>query len=266
MTSSCAWLRRLLAVLLIFLISPLAAYPAAQEAGQIAALLPAGMLNNNPAKVKQVVAWNDDLKTDKTGRMRVGLKDGSILSLGSDSELKVVQHDAASQQTELQLNYGRLRSRVVSLTKTGSKFEVRTPTAVAGVIGTDFFLNQMPNGALQLIVYSGHVKLTGLGALAGQTVTVPAGQMVETNSNSIGTPQPTPNGVQQDSIASTSVEGTAAAAAETGGSHMVRNILIMLGVAAVGTAVGITTTSSRDHTQTPTPTPPPNRPPTVGGR
>ena len=39
--------------------------------------------------------------------MRAGLTDGSILSVGSNSELRVVQHDAASQQTSLEMNYGK---------------------------------------------------------------------------------------------------------------------------------------------------------------
>jgi hypothetical protein len=43
--------------------------------------------------------WNDLLQTEHTGRVRAGLKDGSILSVGSDSELRIVQHDSAAQQT-----------------------------------------------------------------------------------------------------------------------------------------------------------------------
>ena len=57
--------------------------------------------------------WNDLLKTEQKGRLRAGLTDGSILSLGSNSELRVVQHDAASQQTSLEMNLGKVRSKVV---------------------------------------------------------------------------------------------------------------------------------------------------------
>ena len=44
-----------------------------------------------------------------------------------------MKHDARAQQTQLELAYGRMRSQVVRLTNSGSQFEVRTPTAVAGV-------------------------------------------------------------------------------------------------------------------------------------
>jgi hypothetical protein len=50
--------------------------------------------------------------------------------------MRIVQHDAASQQTEVELTLGHLRGEVVQLTKGGAKFETRTPTAVIGVVGT----------------------------------------------------------------------------------------------------------------------------------
>src|SRR5581483_2998477 len=43
------------------------------------------------------IAWNDVVETDRSGRIRMVLDDGSILTLGSESRLQVVKHDAASQ-------------------------------------------------------------------------------------------------------------------------------------------------------------------------
>src|ERR1700677_4934973 len=68
-----------------------------QSAGQISALIPAATKNSKAAKAKDELNWNDLLQTDHAGRVRAGLKDGSILSLGSDSELRIVQHDGAAQ-------------------------------------------------------------------------------------------------------------------------------------------------------------------------
>src|SRR5580658_166024 len=79
---------------------------ATQQAGQITALIPAAMRNSQAASVKEELDWNDLLQTQHTGRVRAGLTDGSILSVGSDSELRIVQHDATSQQTSLELNLG----------------------------------------------------------------------------------------------------------------------------------------------------------------
>jgi len=119
---------------------------AAQKAGNITALLPVARIVRgagratvtSEAKKGDDLVWQDLVKTEKGGRARITLADQSILSLGSQAELRIVKHDARSQQTALQLGYGRVRAQVTALTRDGSSFELRTPTAVAGVIGTDF--------------------------------------------------------------------------------------------------------------------------------
>ncbi len=245
-----------LAVFLCYLLSPLAMFAvpqgapggSSQPAGQITALIPTATRNSAPAKVKDDVHWNDLIKTERSGRARIGLSDGSILSVGSNSELKIVQHDPNSQQTQLELNYGKLRSRVVAITKPGGKFEVKTPNAVAGVVGTDFTIEYDPStGVTNVIVYSGTVIVTGFG----QSVTVQAGQMVQITKNGIGTPQSTPPGLQQESITDTTTEGGGTGAA--GGSHLFRNVLIGLGVAVVSVVIGVTTTGEKGG-QSPGPT------------
>ncbi|MGH9530835.1 MAG: FecR family protein, partial [Terriglobales bacterium] len=144
--AACSPATQVIAVLLCLLISPLPslcapqAPPAGQKAGEVGALRPEATRNEQVLKVKDEVQWNDFLKTLPTGRLRAQLLDGSQLSMGSNSQMRVLQHDATSQQTELELSYGRLRSRVVKLTKPGAKYEVKTPHAVIGVIGTDFYV------------------------------------------------------------------------------------------------------------------------------
>ena len=262
---------RALALLLAVLMVPLPVWSepqagssskATQEAGQISALIPAGFHNNSPAKVKDDLYWNDLLKTDKTGRMRVSLRDGSILSLGSDTEMKVVQHDAASQQTQLELNYGKLRSRVVAITKPGGKFEVKTPKAVAGVVGTDFGLVVNPDGSVTLYVYSGVVTLT---LPDGTVITVFAGQEVTINPDgTVSGPKPTPPGDQQQSILDTNVGGGGTGEGG-GGGNLLRNILIGLGVVGVGVAIGVLTSGQGHGTPPPVPTPTPSTPPPDAG-
>jgi ferric-dicitrate binding protein FerR (iron transport regulator) len=256
---------RALALFLALLMVPLPAMPqgssssaGTQEAGQVSALVPAGFRNGGAAKVKDDLYWNDLLKTDKSGRMRVNLRDGSILSLGSDTEMKVVQHDATSQQTQLELNYGKLRSRVVAITKPGGKFQVKTPKAVAGVIGTDFYIGVNPDGSVTIIVYSGTVTIT---LADGTVITINAGQMVTINPDGTVTgPVPTPPGAQQQSIIDTNVEG--GGNEKVGNSNLLRNILIGLGIIGIAVGIGVVT-SNGGHTTPPstppfTPTPPPD--------
>jgi hypothetical protein len=167
---------------------------AGRKAGEVGALRPEATRNEQVLNVKDEVQWNDLLRTLQTGRLRARLLDGSLLSMGSNSHLRVLQHDATSQQTELELSYGRLRSRVVKLTKPGAKYELKTPHAVIGVIGTDFYVN-VDDLRTQVIVYSGRVLVKRVG----QEDTQPgrelvAGQMLEIRGPGIPPSAPKPPG------------------------------------------------------------------------
>src|SRR5262249_56190458 len=261
------WLHRSLAALLVFLLSPaplLCQQAAAQQAGDASHLDPAATRNGAPTRLKDLVYWNDHLKTDTRGRLRVGLRDGSSLSLGSDSELVVVQHDPTSQQTSLQLLLGRMRERVVKLTQPNSKFETNTPHASLGVIGTDFYVEVTPN-ATKVIVYSGIARVTPLNVAAAtagtQSVDVGAGQSVTVTSNGIlGTVTAVTQAVIQTSIANTVVTGATTKAAVVGGTHLLRNLLIGLGAAGAGVGLGMPANNTGNHPPPP-PIPPRHLPP-----
>lgn len=152
-------IKRILAIVLSITVSGFPALAAGQSAGQITALIPSATRNAQPTKAKDTLQWNDLLQTAQSGRVRAGLTDGSILSLGSNSQLRVVQHDASSQQTSLEMNYGKLRSRVVKITQPNGKFEVKTPNAVIGVVGTDVFVG-FENGLTTVACYTGKVTVT----------------------------------------------------------------------------------------------------------
>jgi ferric-dicitrate binding protein FerR (iron transport regulator) len=217
-----------------------------QVAGQINALVPAATRNSQIAKVKQELDWNDLLKTESSGRIRAGLKDGSILSVGSNSELRVVQHDNASQQTSLELDFGKVRSQVVKITKSGGKFETKTPNAVIGVIGTDYFVGYEANRTT-VICYQGQVSVTPIGDAHAtnntgksdsnsNSITVSAGQMVVITSEIPPTgfqPSNAPPDVVQASLSSTDVKGEGAPAH---GGHLFHVVLIG---AIVGIGVGV---------------------------
>ncbi len=212
------------ALLLCFFLSPLPALLAqqagsGQKAGEVGALRPDATRNEQVLKVKDELQWNDFLKTLQAGRLRAQLLDGSLLSMGSSSQMRVLQHDAASQQTELELSFGRLRNRVVKLTKPGAKYEVKTPHAVIGVIGTDFYIFVDELRTL-VIVYTGKVSVKqrrksdqdpNLLVVVEPGREVGAGQMLEvrapgTPPTPLGQPESTPSGVQDDSIAQTTIE------------------------------------------------------------
>jgi len=243
-------LRPLLSILLslLLMVMPALGDPSGdQQAGQVKALIPDASRNAQPVAVKDTLQWNDLLKTDAKGRLRAGLTDGSILSLGSNSELKVVQHDAKSQQTSIELNYGQLRNQVVKITQPGGKYEVKTPNAVIGVIGTDFYV-AYDNNRTTVICYVGQLAVTPTtGKEKNNPTTVNAGQMVV-----IGA-EPPPGGYQanaipaavaQTSILNTNISGQGLLKGAAVSSHRTRNILIGVGAVAAGWAVVLSTVHS----------------------
>ena len=258
--------KRALAVLLCLLVSNLPVFAAdAQRAGQISALMPAATRNDKPAKAKDDLDWNDVIKTTASGRVRASLTDGSILSLGPNSELKVVQHDGASQQTSLEIGAGQLRSKVVKITQPGGKFQVKTPNAVIGVVGTDFYVEFL-GGNTRVICYTGEVWVTpASGAVAaGQaagTVHIVAGQTVVVGSlvPPAGLlPQPTPLELQQASMAGTSISDTIPGVAAGVGGGLGWHAIV-IGLAVVGASAGVVVgTKDSGHS-----TPPPTRPGTT---
>ena len=137
--------RAVLLVVSLFLSNTASAQSQPQPAGEVRALVPTGYIQRGAApqaeaKRRDPIFWQDVVRTERGGRVRIGLLDGSILNVASASQLQITQHDAASQSTAIDLAYGSLRAKAVRLAKPGSQFIVRTPVAHAGVVGTLFFV------------------------------------------------------------------------------------------------------------------------------
>ena len=233
----------------------------AQAAGSVTALDPSATRNGAGLKLRDELQWNDDLQTDKAGRLRVNLRDGSILSLGSNSHLRVVVHNAVAQQTTLELLYGRLRSQVMKLTQPNSRFEVRTPTAVAGVIGTDFVIIATADRTT-VIVFSGIVQVTPLNGPGGtpnpsQAVNLNPNQQLEVTVDGVGPVTAITQQFIRELILETTVShaGLGAAAGVQTGTHLLRAVLISVGSVAAGTVAGIAVANAT-HNPTPPPKPP----------
>jgi ferric-dicitrate binding protein FerR (iron transport regulator) len=135
-------------LLLLAVLSSVANMPAESRdwpvAGRITALLPEDQVMREKqtlaAAKDMVLLWRDIVKTEKGGRVRIELSDGSVLNVGSEAQLRILKHDPQHQQTTLELLYGRLLASAVRIVKPSGTFRVRTPVAVAGVVGTQFGL------------------------------------------------------------------------------------------------------------------------------
>jgi ferric-dicitrate binding protein FerR (iron transport regulator) len=163
---------------------------AGQRAGEVSRVIPAVNIARGgktiAAAAKTVVNWQDLVNTQVNARARIALDDGSVLNVGSDASVRVTKHDAGAQQTELELTYGKLRTQAQKVTKPDGKFEVRTPAGIAGVVGTDFFV-EYANNTMNVIVFEGLVRVCNL---AGVCVMVKAGQMSSVRSGDNSAPLP----------------------------------------------------------------------------
>jgi hypothetical protein len=91
-------------------------------------------------RLNESVKWEDVIHTLRAGRVRIGLIDGSFLNIGARSVMRIIKHDAQTQQTQIELTVGHMRGEVIKLSKPAASFEVRTQTAVIGVVGTTFLV------------------------------------------------------------------------------------------------------------------------------
>jgi len=233
-----------------------------QRAGEISRVIPAVSIARGAksinASAKTVVDWLDVVNTQTNARARVSLDDGSVLNVGSDSSVHVIKHDAGAQQTDLELSFGKMRSQAQKISQPNGKFEVHTPAGVAGVVGTDFYVDY-ENNIMTVIVFEGIVRVCNLAGVcvevkAGQTTTVRNGD----SSGPVG-PLQASLGTLTEAVNNTSIGDTSLPPVH----HISKGTAITMGILAAIPAVVIpiviTHSSSSSSSATPTK---PNCPPT----
>src|SRR6266852_2302567 len=171
----------------------LPAYPQPQTpqqpvAGKITALIPTGSVlretKTYEAKKDMGVFWQDMVKTERGGRARLRLEDGSILNVGSQASLVVTKHDPGKQQTDLELIYGKVRADVTKIAAPDGHFEIRTKVAVCGVVGTEEYLEASDLATSVLALGGGQVRVSSADSRfpgttlldPGETISIIAGR------------------------------------------------------------------------------------------
>ena len=166
--------------------------PQPQRAGEVVRVVPAvNIARGNqqlPAAAQVAVQWEDVVKTERMARARVRLDDGSILNVGSESNLRIESHDAPAQRTELELLYGRVRAKVVKSTQPDPSFRIRSPIGVVGVVGTHFWVS-LVGDYMDVLCLEGTVTVRSMDAqIPGQAI-LRAGDFIRVERS---TPLPSP--------------------------------------------------------------------------
>lgn len=122
------------------------------------------------------------------GFAEILLPNGHVLKLADQTEVRlqsVLARGSSSGSDVVSVATGRLRSVVSNLTGTGRGFQVRTPTAVGGVRGTDF-VTQVGSGAEIIAVLEGVVEFA---SGSGESLTLAANQFADALAESFAATQ-----------------------------------------------------------------------------
>ena len=128
---------------------------------------------------RQSDLWCTDIVvTHQAARAKLRL-DKAILTLGPNSRLEVAAEVKGSGTQTLALPYGKVRTFFQGDEKAGqaARFKVKTPAAVVGVRGTDFYVTYKPNEKVsEQATLTGRVEVTQ--KTTNLTVQVDKGQQV----------------------------------------------------------------------------------------
>jgi hypothetical protein len=111
----------------------------------------------------QLFAQGDHLRTADDSTVHLVLADGSSVALAPNSEITLDKLSAGGEGSVTLLTLARgLLNTMVEKLKSGSSFEVQTPSAVAAVKGTDFEVSEN-NGESAVTVNDGVVQMGDAG-------------------------------------------------------------------------------------------------------
>lgn len=133
--------------------------------------------SESPLGMAQEINVADTIRTTADSRAEVTFTDGSILTVGPNSEVAVsfFAPEASESTALLDLVSGIARMTVNKATAWG-RFEVRTTTAVASVRGTDYLVEALPEKS-SVFVAEGRVAVSS--RVGAGTVVLREGQGVD---------------------------------------------------------------------------------------
>jgi hypothetical protein len=152
---------RLVLMLLVLCVPLIPRCADAQEQVGVAAtvegdaeVLHAGASTWTPLVQGAPVLLKDQLRTKVDAKIRVELRGDAVLQVAPSSQVEVTEQLLApSGVSRFQLLFGTLRAIVVErYSELNGRFEVETPTAIAGVRGTSFIARYDPAAEETLVV------------------------------------------------------------------------------------------------------------------
>lgn len=99
----------------------------------------------DPAKVGTKVYSGDTIASGAESRAKIVMSDKNVINISPESKITIAKYEndpkSDKRNVELKVDYGKVRASVEQkYDGEKNKFNIRTPTAVAGVRGTDFMM------------------------------------------------------------------------------------------------------------------------------
>ena len=159
-------------------------------------IMPVDTKNFSKLKPGTVLSDGDKIRTGNSGFAAIiFIDDKSILKLKGNSEATIAgQRTSASISKKINMDSGTVRA---TITKQNVNFVIQTPTSVASVKGTDFWLLSDPISGDEVIGLDGIVNLTNNET--GEEVDVTEGNSGISNPDgSVGLEETDPNSIPDD--------------------------------------------------------------------
>ncbi|HKT70442.1 MAG TPA: FecR family protein, partial [Terriglobales bacterium] len=233
-------------------------YPAPENAGAVIGVKPGATLDNQPLEKAGPLSRNAVLRTNRTGRVRIRLRGGEVLSLGGGTELQVSRANPDAETAAVRVQAGQVRSEVGRFHKNEGSYDMTTPQAQITSRGNSDFYLDVASDRTRLIVYSGIVLVRPLHGPSTAPVDVAAGQTVVVNPGMVSRLELTAEDQEQDSIWQTSFPTDSLTQSNRPApSH--KKLYIILGAAGAavgGIALAARGSSSKSSTPSTTTVPP----------
>lgn len=172
------------------------------------------------AKVGFKVYAGDAIQSGPDSRAKIIMSDKNVINVSPDSKVTIAKYEnnpaKDSRNVELKVDYGKVRASVEQqYDGEKNKFNVRTPTAVAGVRGTDFMAGYNPTTRKTTVVTFKGLVAVGIAGANGaitKAVFVRPGQSADVDeTQKVEPPKTVPtnqlNDANQESSADTAKGG-----------------------------------------------------------
>jgi hypothetical protein len=152
-----------------------------------------GTLNDHRRDLRELdpVYWQERIETGADSATRIVFIDGTTISAGPNASVTLDEfvYEGDPDARKVVVGVGKGLMRFISGTQPSKTYEIRTPTAILGIRGTDFFVRVTELLQTIVVVRSGRVDIRGLAG--GPQVPVGEGQSVRVSSAGVSAPPAT---------------------------------------------------------------------------